>query len=130
MTASYRLADYLRMKPGTIIPGMTRPENSWCLSPDWTMPENMADWKTIKISPILEHRVRWRQHLRKHSRMVGSTRVYRPPVELIRSNQDRVVVTRVDVGLPVGIYLGHIIRFDGVSLVNVLTHEGFDVWIS
>lgn len=61
--------------------------------------------------------------------MVGLTRVYRPSVELIRNNQDRVIVTRVPVGQMVGIYLGHIIRFDGVSLVNVLMNDGYDVWI-
>lgn len=63
--------------------------------------------------------------------MVGKTRVYRPPVEMIRSCQkeSRVIILKFTIGLPVGIYLGHIIRFDGVSLVNVLTSEGYDVWI-
>lgn len=131
MTSPYCLADYLKMKPGALLSGLVKPGNSWKLAHEWALPEGMENWKTVKISPFLEHRVRWRQHLRKHSRMVGRSRVYRPPVELIRNCQEenRVIVIKVPVDIPVGIYLGHIIRFDGVSLVNVLTNEGYDVWI-
>ncbi len=129
MTAPYCLADYLRMTPGTIIPGLVKPGNSWKPASEWVLPDGMESWKTVKVCPFLEHRVRWRQHLRKHSRMVGHTRVYRPPVEMIRGNEDRVIVTKMEIGMPIGIYLGHIVRIDGVSLVNVLTSEGFDVWI-
>jgi len=131
MTTPYCLADYLKMQPGTILSGLARPGNSWKLAPEWFLPEGMESWKTVKTSPFLEHRVRWRQHLRKHSRMVGKSRVYRPPVEMIRSCQEenRVILLKFPVGFPVGIYLGHIIRFDGVSLVNVLTNEGYDVWL-
>jgi hypothetical protein len=48
---------------------------------------------------------------------------------LIRNGASRVIVTKLEVGMPIGIYLGHIIRCDGVSLVNVLTSEGYDVWL-
>ena len=131
MTTPYCFVDYLKMQPGTILSGLVRPGNSWKFAPEWVLPEGMESWKTVKTSPFLEHRVRWRQHLRKHSRMIGKSRVYRPPVEMIRSCQEenRVILLKLPVGFPIGIYLGHIIRCDGVSLVNVLTSEGYDVWL-
>lgn len=128
MTVPYCLADFVRMKPGSVLMGFAKVGNSWKLAENWLLPEQFNSWKTIKICPVLEHRVRWRQHLRSHSKMVKTTRIYRPPIEMIK-NKDRVIMMNMEIGIPVGIYLGHIIRFGGVSLVNVLTNEGFDVWI-
>lgn len=131
MTTAYRLVDYLKMRPGSVLNGLVRVGTAWKPAFDWSLPEWGKDWKSIKESPFLEHRTRWRQHLRKHSRMVGQSRVYRPPVELINTCQQekRTIGIRFVVGEPIGIYLGHIIRVNGVSLVNVLTNEGHDVWL-
>lgn len=127
----YCLADYLKMQPGAFLNGLVRVGTSWKPASDWFLPEWGKDWKVVKESPFLEHRTRWRQHLRKHSKLVGRTRIYRPPVELIRNCQqeNRLIMIKFTIGNPIGIYLGHIIRFDGVSLINVLTNEGYDVWI-
>jgi hypothetical protein len=125
----YKLAEYLEMKPGTLLMGLMKVDSSWQLSTGWSLPKDMSSWKTVKVAPFLEHRTRWRQHLRKHSEMVKNTRIYKPPSELIRNGASRVIVTKLEVGMPIGIYLGHIIRCDGVSLVNVLTSEGYDVWL-
>lgn len=131
MTTPYCLADYLKMRPGFLLNGLVRVGMTCKPAFDWSLPEWGKDWKSIKESPFLEHRTRWRQHLRKHSRMVGQSRVYRPPVELINTCQQekRTIGIRFVVGEPIGIYLGHIIRVNGVSLVNVLTNEGHDVWL-
>jgi hypothetical protein len=129
MTKPYCLSDFLRMKPGALILGLSRPESSWKPSPEWEVPESMSGLKLLRISPFLEHRVRWRQHLRNYSRLVKQTRVYRPPAQLIQNSENRVIMTKFEIGSPVGIYLGHIVRINGVSLVNILTSDGYDIWL-
>jgi hypothetical protein len=131
MIIPYCFVDYLRMKPGTLLGGFVRVGEKWKPSPRWELPDWLNKDKPVRFNFFLEHRTRWRQHLRKHSKMIGRNRIYYPPVDSIKSceQENRFITINFTIDYPIGIYLGHIIRIEGVSLVNILTSEGYDIWI-
>jgi hypothetical protein len=134
VTTPYCLVDYLKMQPGTILTGLVRVEDpgSWRLGKEWHVPEPMNSWKSVKVTSFLEHRVRWRQHLRRFSRDIKNNRIYLPTTNIVEMSQEekRILLLNFEIGSLIGMFLGHIIRYNGITLANVLTCDGYDVWLS
>jgi len=131
----YAFADFLAMKPGTLLGGFMHIQESWSLGPQWLLQAGDINPKRKNIYslfPITEYKVKWRQRLREHSRNLSASRFYAPPLDAVEAcwkNPKNTIKIGFDLTKPVGIYLGHFLRCNGVSLVNVLTPEGYDVWI-
>lgn len=117
----YSFADFLSMKPGTFIEGFLEfpDRNGRLLARTWEGPS------TTKIVQVYkESVVEWR-NLPKQT--VSKT-VYHK-LSKYPSTFGRTTKHLFHRGQPLGIYLGHLARFDGVFFVNVLTHSCEDVWI-
>jgi hypothetical protein len=131
----YSFADFLAMKPGTLLGGFMHIGDSWHIGPEWVFqagdiyPHGRSRYS---LTPILEYRVNWRRKLREYSRKVSRSRLYRPSQDGLeagwRSHKNTMKI-EFEVGKPIGLYLGHILRCNSVSLVNVLSPEGYDIWI-
>lgn len=133
---AYSLAELMSLKPGFIFGGLVHEKgNLWKLGDSWGLLE--TDYHPRRKSilprhPISEHKVKWRQRLRPYFREINGSRIYGPPRDLVSSvwsNPANTISIGFNVALPLGMYLGHILRVDGVTLVNVLAFEGYDVWL-
>ena len=123
----YNLSEYLRMPPGALLGGLVdttagkKPAHAWGVK---TPPRGR-----FVLHVYQEYDVRWRQEFRGYSHLVKGIRVYRPPQEYIDQYKEKITMFSVRVNTPIGLYLGHILRMNGVSLVNILTGDGYDVWV-
>jgi hypothetical protein len=131
----YALADFIAMKPGTFVGGLMHIGDSWHLGPEWLFQAGDVYPKPRSVyfaRPISEYHVRWRRNLREFSQTISKSRLYRPPFEQIERvwrRQDNTIKLGFDVTKPIGIYLGHVLRSNGITLINVLSGDGFDIWI-
>lgn len=112
--------------------------DSWHLGPEWVFQKG-DPWTVLppgKISYLgyflSEYSLKWRDNLHQYSRKISKSRLYTPRLELIDGSWRKLPNTmqiRLNVTSPVGIYLGHVLRCNGVYLVNILTMDGWDLWI-
>lgn len=132
---SYALANILSMKPGSLIGGFVHSPGGWGLGPAWVLQPKDINLKRPNIYssfPITEQKVRWRQRFRDVTRKVSASFLLSPnltDLEHTWKNSRNTVKIGFDTTVPVGIYLGYFLRCNGISLVNILTLEGYDVWI-
>lgn len=88
---------------------------------------------SFPVNAILEKSVRWRQNFRDVKKLVARTAVYMKTRDEIKKDlnqyKDHNMLIQFTHELPIGIFLGHIIRVEGTTYVNIMTPEGFDVWI-
>jgi hypothetical protein len=122
---AYTFSDFLTMKPGTVVGGFLKVDDMYRLGPSWSLPEGSNRRLSRSFQFVFEHDAEWRRKFRQHSSMVGTSRVYSLPQIPFFSIKTFPISTLS----PVGIYLGHIVRFDSCRYVNVLLGEGYDVWI-
>lgn len=134
----YALADFIAMKPGAFVGGLMHIGNSWHLGPKWLFQASDMYPKPRSVyfvRPISEYHVRWRRQLREFSQSISNSILYRPPFEQIEkawtliNGQNSTIKLGFDVTKPIGIYLGRVLRSNGVMLINVLSGDGFDIWI-
>jgi hypothetical protein len=110
-------------------------EDTWKLGESWGLLE--TDYhprrKNVLVQhPLTEYRVKWRQRLRPYAKDINGTKLYLPPVEIVESiwdNPKNTMKIGFNTTLPIGMYLGHILRVNNVTLVNVLVFEGYDLWL-
>jgi hypothetical protein len=130
MTKPYTLAELLQMKPGTLLLGLAKTsEGQLGVAPEWSLSPQLATRKAVKITPYLELRVRWRQHLKRFKKDFGECCYYTPPATVIENHSNRIIIADLIINHPIGIYLGHVVRFGGAPVVNFLTSTGYDVWL-
>lgn len=121
----YNYADWLRMKPGTIIHGCMKTGVAEAqLGSAWGGRSTEVGME-FNIRVVLEHEVRWRERLTGTT--VNQVKVYQTE-RLSPLPAEDTTTLRLPIGQPVGIFLGHIVRAPAVSYVNVLAGEGIDVW--
>jgi len=131
----YALADFIAMKRGTFVGGFMHIGNSWCIGPKWLFQAGDVYPRHRSVyfaHPIAEYHVRWRQRLQDFSRQISNSKFYRPPVESAEEDWKQTKNT-IKIGFnvtkPLGIYLGHVLRSNGITLINILSEDGFDIWI-
>jgi hypothetical protein len=130
------LSEIMHLNPGALINGFIHENNLWRIGTGWRLQEldkHPRRKDLLVCHPISEHKVCWRQRLRPYARELNQSRIYSPPFDVVKSifagGQSSTVKVGLNVKLPVGMYLGHILRVEGVTLVNVLLFEGYDVWL-
>lgn len=133
----YAFADFLAMKPGTMLGGFMSIGDSWHLGPSWIIPPSFrtsnSSSKTVYSAYVLtEYAVRWRLNLRQSSRKISKSRLYMPQLtslDRVWRNMQNTMRIEFNCHAPVGIYLGHVLRCNSVYLVNILTPDGYDCWL-
>ena len=132
----YAFADFFGMKPGTILGGFAKVNDSWRLATSWYLPDGLSQRDVIPFTFITEHDANWRRKFRGVSQMFGTTRFYKPVIQepkpvvnTLVSQISKPLSIKLTTNQPVGIYLGHILRSNEIHYVNVLLGEGYDVWI-
>jgi hypothetical protein len=133
----YTFPGWMMMKPGTLLMGFAidrysaKPASEWYIA-DPNRLEIIQRKGIFSVNVISESTMRWRQRLREFKKSVAQVAVYiRTRNELEEDLVQHPHHMHIDFKyeLPIGIFLGHIIRANGVSDVNVMTPEGFDVWL-
>lgn len=124
----YTFADFIAMKPGTLVGGFMHLQDSWHLGPEWFFQEDDVyplQRTTFNFQPILESKVQWR---RIPGTKFSGSKIHR---ESIASWDLKGCSTKVafDIAQPIGMYLGHIMRSNSVTYVNILSPDGQDIWI-
>lgn len=134
----YTFPGWMMMKPGALLMGLAVYRNSAMPASEWYVsdPNKLEIIQRIGSFPvnvILEKSVRWRQSLRDSKKLVASVAVYirtRDDMRMdLEKHRDHNMLVKFNYQMPIGIFLGHIIRVDGVSYVNIMTPEGYDIWI-
>lgn len=132
---AFTFSELAAIQPGFIFGGLVHVDGTWKLGPDWNLLE--TDYhprrKGILVQYLLsEHKVKWRQRLRPYAKEVNGSRFYNPPMEEVSKtagNLGNTIKVGFNTVAPVGMYLGHIVRTEGTTRVNVLIFEGYDVWL-
>ena len=129
----YTFTDLARMNPGQLIEGIVLTENDgFALGTGWDLGIIDATTEEVPITVGLEYKL----HLRDK---ILSTYVTKKKVTIYHTNRDALQEARKDaerdaevikfkINHPIGIFLGHIIRSDGVTFINILTTCGKDCW--
>ncbi|TXH11331.1 MAG: hypothetical protein E6R04_01755 [Spirochaetes bacterium] len=131
----YTFAELMSLVPGTMIGGLVHSQGEWMLGTSWGLMESDVHPRRKHIlvkQPFSEYRLTWRQRLRHYCKTVKNAKLYNPPYEIIRdaaANPCMTVKIGFDTNMPVGMYLGHIVRTSGLTLVNILVPDGYDVWL-
>jgi hypothetical protein len=133
----FTFPDWMKMSPGSLIMGLALYRHATMLAESWYVsdPNKLKIVERLGYFPvnaILEKTVRWRENLSPEKKMVNQTAVYmRSFEEHLQdvSKKDSCKLYNMKYQLPVGIFLGHVIRVEGITLVNVLTADGIDCWI-
>lgn len=132
---AYTFAELMSLVPGTMIGGLVHSQGEWLLGTDWGLMEADVHPRrkhTLVRQPFSEYRLTWRQRLRHYCKTVKNAKLYNPPYEIIRdaaANPYMTVKIGFDTNIPVGMYLGHIVRSSSLTLVNILVPDGYDVWL-
>ena len=133
----YTFVDWTQMVPGAIVGGFMMTPGGLGLGSDWAeeMQKQMT-WKRICISEFYTN-LKDRLPIAKVSRTGVSIYLAnnRDLTELlidskIENGKDRVhIPIKFSVNEPLGLFLGNILRVEGETYVNLLTTEGFEIWI-
>jgi hypothetical protein len=131
----YAFAELLSLVPGTLIGGLVHSQGEWVLGTGWELMDADTHPRRKHIlvrQPFSEYRLTWRQRLRHYCKAVKNCKLYSPPYEIIRdaaANPNMTVKIGFDTNMPVGMYLGHVVRSGSLTLVNILVPDGYDVWL-
>ena len=133
---AYSLYDFLTMEPGALIMGIAKKHGVLTLSREWdnifiSSPEVgflphtvISEWKlqikSSKTPTIQFHGIVSVYHAYDHEML-----------EWIKTIKEKNVwrIKRLVPGEPIGVFLGNILRVNGMTLVNVLMLDGEEVWI-
>ena len=131
----YKFHDWATMRPGMLVGGFIATETGFELGPSWQLPSST---KILPYTVLVEGFIEFREKILQTHLTKSNTAFYYPNyklfLELISDAQTAhstryMKVIKFKVGEPIGMFLGHIIRVDGITKVNILTLSGFDVWI-
>lgn len=138
----YTFIDWTQMVPGAIIGGFIMTPGGLGLGSDWAIEmQQQQVWKRICISEYYTN-LKDRLPVAKISKTGVSIYLTNGRnlsdllidsiLENVENGQDRYrhnVSIKFTINHPIGIFLGNILRVDGLTYVNLLTLEGQEIWL-
>lgn len=125
----YSLAEWIKMEPGSIIPGLCPENYLWVPSKSW---QAVLPKQLIAVASPAEKHVEWRKLAPR--KKVKKVNLLMPDEWQLKEDKyfglfHKTEIVIFNPELPVGIFLGNILRTNGRNLVNILTISGYDIWL-